>query len=207
MMPSKPSEKAQTNRRLALGYLSDAKGGIVSMQKLLQLMGTTDKARVTRDLIKPLQAEGHNIISLAGSGGYMLIEKVSPESWIISELAELKVMVACLIEREVVPVVPVPGYVPERVSSDKPREKTPRPEASACDLSPLTSAIGEAYRQSRPFTKTGRTGSNGIHARRLELPAPFDMIGRDRLERVVAELLGAGRILQDDAGFMLVPGS
>jgi hypothetical protein len=203
LMADKTSEKTLTARRLALGHLTEAKGKSVSMRVFLGLMGTTDKSRVTRGLIKPLRKSGHDIISLAG-GGYMLATSSPSEDRIINKIAGLETMVASLRDKYHEPAVSVPESVP----SDKPRKMRSATRASALEAHPLLiNTIAEAVKQGRPFTKTGRPGSNGIYVRRIELPAPYNSIGRDRLEGIVSELLNLEELGHDEAGFMVVTGS
>lgn len=56
----------------------------------------------------------------------------------------------------------------------------------------LISAIGIAADQGQPFTKTG---ANGLHTRRQELPEALQRIGRDRLESLCQSLLDSGKVL------------
>ena len=55
----------------------------------------------------------------------------------------------------------------------------------------LTAAIGNAASEGQPFTKTG---ANGLHARRQELPEEFQKTGRDRLEGLCQSLLDSGAV-------------
>jgi len=61
------------------------------------------------------------------------------------------------------------------------------------DRGPLVKAIQQAHQGGRPFT---RTGANGLHSRRSELPETFSGIGRDRIELMVADMIEAGLLAQ-----------
>ena len=132
-----------------------------------------------------LQEEGHTIIPLAR--GYMLLDSTPLEQRMLKEISDLKCVVAKLAT--ILEAV-VPGAVPVPVSRNKPVARAGAPKSSYLDIdtAPLIAAIAKARNQGRPFTKTGRPGSNGIYARREELPAPFNAFGRDRLEGLVQEM-------------------
>ncbi|MDX5496906.1 MAG: AAA family ATPase [Wolbachia endosymbiont of Nomada fabriciana] len=57
----------------------------------------------------------------------------------------------------------------------------------------LTDSIARAASSGHPFT---HTGSAGIHKQRHRLPEVFHSMGRDRLERIVQELLQAKQIVK-----------
>ncbi|GFE57737.1 hypothetical protein [Geobacter sp. AOG1] len=84
-------------------------------------------------------------------------------------------------------------------------EKTGRGAATVpADMVPFLEAIETAQATGRPYHKTGR---NGLYARRAELPAGYNGIGRDRLESLAGELLKAGALSQDEAGALAIPDS
>ncbi|VVB57665.1 AAA domain protein [uncultured archaeon] len=56
----------------------------------------------------------------------------------------------------------------------------------------LRDAIASAAERGKPFTKTG---SNGLHARRHELPGKFHDMGRPTLEGIAQALLNAGALV------------
>lgn len=59
-------------------------------------------------------------------------------------------------------------------------------------LPALKAAIATAAREGKPYTKTGL---NGLHARRFEMPEAFHAIGKHRVESWADELLASGEIV------------
>jgi len=182
------------------------------VQNLAAILGV-DKSTCTKLIIGWLREQGYNIISL--HNGYMLQDHRPNEARLLAVMAELKSetvqlksMVAEMMQLQSATVVPVPESVPEAVISDKPCVKSKSLQlGKPVDHADLIVAIADIYKQDRPLTKTGRPNSDGIHARRMELPAPYNLIGRDRLERIISELLNAEDIGQDERGFLFVPSS
>jgi len=83
------------------------------------------------------------------------------------------------------------------------RSKTGRPSASLpTDMTPLLETIRNADCQGQPFFKSGR---HGAYIRRSELPDEWQDIGRDRLERMIAELINTGEIVAGIGGKLAVP--
>lgn len=74
-----------------------------------------------------------------------------------------------------------------RKGAGRGRPKAELPE----DVTPFVFAIGEAHGQGRPFRKTSVLG---VFMRREELPAPFNVMGKHSLERLVSDLLTADRL-------------
>lgn len=71
------------------------------------------------------------------------------------------------------------------------------------DHEPFVISIYEADRQGRPFYKTS---INGVHARRHELPPPYDTIGKHRISEIVTLLQHEKVILTRSNGTLYVPG-
>ncbi|KAB0670077.1 hypothetical protein F6V30_07890 [Oryzomonas sagensis] len=204
------------DRDVLYQHLKNHPNQAISNPELCELLGLSKGkgGRYKRDIVSrhitALQKDHPNIMSK--KDGYVFLDTIPADERILTELismkaelTEMKTMVAGVVEKLVSPLV-TGSVVTEAVTSDKPSNKRRPPKSSApVDRSPLIAALAEAQKQGRPYTKTGRPGSNGIHARGGELPAPFCSIGRDRLERIIAELLQAGKIVQDKAGFLSVP--
>lgn len=80
--------------------------------------------------------------------------------------------------------------------------RTGRPAASMPDdTKPLLETFRNADGQGKAFY---RTGKHGVFARRDELPKEFRLIGRDRLEKLIGEMLQVGEIVTTD-GKLTVP--
>ncbi|KAB0669286.1 hypothetical protein F6V30_10710 [Oryzomonas sagensis] len=212
-------QKTICEQEMIYQYLRNRPCRVVSLTELCDYLGLgkysngKDKKDVVSRHIKALRKDHPNIkprkdgvelVDTIPADGRVLAELASMKTELVAsriEFSELKAMVAGVVEMLAAPVVTGSG-IPE--SGTKGKKNTTK--ASALDdRSPLLAAIAEAHKQGRPYTKTGRPGSNGIHARRAELPAPFCSIGRDRLERIVTELLQDGEVVQDEAGFLSVP--
>lgn len=89
-------------------------------------------------------------------------------------------------------LIAVLSSVPEKsTNQERNTRKIGRPSRSLPDTSLLLSAIHQAWLLGNPFRKSGK---NGVHARREALPAVWQNIGRDRLERLIDELIMAGEI-------------
>lgn len=71
------------------------------------------------------------------------------------------------------------------------------------DTRPLLECFRNAEQQGQPFYSTGKSG---VYSRRMELPTGFNLIGRDRLQLFIAELIQAG-VVQSDRGQLTVPES
>lgn len=83
-------------------------------------------------------------------------------------------------------------------------QKIGRPAADIpADTIPLLECFRNAEQQGHPFYSTGKSG---VYSRRMELPAGFNLIGRDRLQLFIAELIQAG-VVQSDRGQLTVPES
>lgn len=87
----------------------------------------------------------------------------------------------------------IPGKSNKRECSKRGRPKADMPD----DTAPLVSAIAEAFRQGRPFRKTG---GRGVHENRMELPAPFTTMGKHQLSALVDELLVTGLLKRSKGG-------
>lgn len=70
------------------------------------------------------------------------------------------------------------------------------------DIAPLLKTFRNAEQEGAPFYRTGRRGA---YSRRDELPAGFRELGRDRLERLIAELVEGGEIVTTAGGKLSVP--
>lgn len=85
--------------------------------------------------------------------------------------------------------------IPEtnRKSQEQTGKHTGRPPKAEipADLAPLLKVFQECSEQRRPLY---RTGKQGVFARKGELPEEFRQIGRDRLERLVLEMIQDGSL-------------
>lgn len=69
------------------------------------------------------------------------------------------------------------------------------------DRASLLKCFRDACHRGQPFY---RTGKKGVFSRRQELPGEWQGIGRDRLERLLAEMIQGGELVQEQ-GRLSVP--
>lgn len=183
------------------------------VENLQQLTGA-DKSQL--NVCKEwLQQRGYNVLSL--TKGYILLSDTLPtfpeipasgpltcavndsrltitngRDTITAPLDECR---QAFLKIGVIPEIPVPETpIPEtnRKFQQQTGRRSGRPAAELpTDRTPLLKTFQECSAQGRPLY---RTGKQGVFARREELPEEYRQIGRDRLERLVMEMIQDGSL-------------
>lgn len=105
--------------------------------------------------------------------------------------------------------IPKTAAVPEKLVTETRRQlqrqtvRSGRPAPTIpADRTPLLKVFQECQEQGRPLY---RTGKQGVYARRAELPEEFRGIGRDRLERLITEMIDTGILFMPKKGAVSKP--